>query len=432
MGNPVNFYSRPDASPINFYGRPAVSTQLEYLGLEASQIGGSDTSNNASQLSSALTIKRMVVERAVAPGSNNSITWTLVQNGSDTAMKLSLEDAGTLKYIDTDIPVSQNDQLYTKVEYVGSVSYDTTTFYNISYLIDGGGVQNFFERNREQNLSVDAIEVPIKGGWTNGNVGANRFPLIFPTNGTIKDFSLTSSAPIFSVNSSGTCEYKLDLKLYGGGTSKLLLINDTVGTSYSSTINKVVSKNDAYTIERSGNFTVPELNTATFLNYGMTFEAATLGDYIYGITFEEDPDDGPFFYPASGVLQAATTFERHTTIPFAGTIKNFMGLLSTVAGDQGPITVTLRKNSVDTALSFSFTSNTTIAESIADVSVVFGDKLSIKLSSAGSTFGSVRGVSWTFASSIVNYYPVFWSDQCTGSLPTATDIIKPINFYSLP
>ena len=418
-------------NPVNFYGK-SISTRLGFDGIETSEVSGSSTSNNVSQLASAFTIKRMLVERVVSPGANNTITWTLVKNDSDTAMKVSLFSSDTFVYMDTDISVSQNDQLYTKAAYVGTITYNTSTFYNISYLIDGGGIQNFFGIAREQNLSVATKEVPLKGSWQYSNVGNDRFPLIFSTNGTIKDFFLTSSEPLFNVNSSGIDEYKIDLNLSGVGTSKLLLINDTVGVSYSSVINKAVLKNDSCTINRSGNFANPELNTNAFLNYSLTFEAATAGNYVYGITSEEPPNIGTFFSPASGVLQGFRTYERYVTTPLAGTITNLLAVVPSVVGNQGTMTITLRKNSIDTALSFSFSSNTLTGESTGSISVEAGDKISIKLVDEGTIpSGTARvHISWTFNSSITNYYPVFWSDDCSGVLQAAQDISPPINFYS--
>ena len=425
-------------APVDFYGQ-AIPTQLVYLGLETSEEGGSVSSSSAAQLSSALTIKRMMVERVAAQGENNTITYTLVQNDTNTGMKVSLSSNDTFNYMDTDIPINNLDQLYTKSAYVGTITHNTSTFYNVSYLIDGGGVQNFFGRANIESGSLGNSETPLKGAWQYSNIGNERFPLLFSSNGTIKDFFLTSNVPLFNVNSSGICEYKLDLQLTGISTSKLLLINDTIGTSYSSAINKTISKNSSYTVNESINYSLGELASNALVNYSLTFEAATLGNYIYGITDENLPSIGTFYGPASGVISAFdSTHEHFITMPIGGTIINLMAMVPRIVGNAGTVSVTLRKNFIDTILSATFTTGTAVSdrviESINDVVVEAGDKLSIKLVSSGTMSSGVNNVniSWTFASSIANYYPVFWSDNGVDVLPTVQEISPPINFYSRP
>jgi len=439
---------------VNFYSNGSLA-QTEYVPMSTSYHGGEPDplelggGFRVHQLVvDTCSVKAIMVDRKIPPGTGKSIKFHLFKNDVPTDLHVTIKNGETTNLTTGDVSLVAGDQIYTKTIYYSSdasITYSTAAFYNVSYVIDGGGIQNFFSINQQKTMSTNNFARNINNAYLNTQSGTPPITsFIFPTAGTIRKGYFWAEKPVFQNDKFGIIEKRINLSTLSGSTDTIFLIQDTNTSSITTNINTAVAKHDDFSFTDYANFNSdpPTDNGNAFHNYGVTFEASDGGTYVYGVGNELTDTSSPIHIQASGMYPLASQetsgsfINSFITMPIGGVITNIVGRLASVTGSAKTVTITLQKNSVNTALSFSFSSNTLYEESVGSVSVTTGDKLSFVITSNPTDSGlPYQSISWTFVSDIPNYYPVFFSNSCdttAGTLPTTTVDSTPINFYSVP
>ncbi len=456
MGAPINFYANPNGQAVNFYSNGSFA-QTEYVPISTSYTGGEPnplevggTFKIHQLVVDTCSVKAIMVDRKIPPGDGKSIKFTLFKNDIPTDLHVTIKNGETINLSTGSVDLIAGDQIYTKTSYYSSdasITYSTAAFYNVSYVIDGGGVQNFFSINQQKTMTTNAFARNLQNTYFNTQIGVDPVEYFtFPTVGTIKKAYFWAEKPVFQNDKFGVIEKRIKLQSLSGSSHGIFLIQDTATGSTTTVLDFDVLKFGAYSFTDYANFNSdpPNDNASAFHNYGVTFQASDGQSYVYGVSNENRSLTSPLHIQASGSYPLATLetsseyIPAFITMPIGGTITNIVARI--VSGQEptatGSLRVALQKNFIDTDLVISWSVSAATMESTGTVFISQGDRLSFVLSATPTTvqFPEVS-IGWSFIPSIPNYYPVFFSNSCdttAGTLPTTTVDPTPINFYSVP
>lgn len=130
-----------------------------------------------------------------------------------------------------------------------------------------------------------------------------------------------------------------------------------------------------------------------------TFNSKPAGD---SIVFASSPNNQSFttgttYWSITGSLIGGTENSRVVIMPCAGVLKNFYVRIGTSAGSTSTITMTIRKNGVNSSISVTFVqangSNFTLSDTTNTLTVAAGDRIVIESSNSGSQSGGVVSTS---------------------------------------
>lgn len=434
MGQPVNFYDKTE------------SIKTVYLGVHgATTLSFKTDAVYFAQVAHATTFKRILIDRAVAPGAGAKIRCTLMKNSVTTALVAFIENTQTTASFDSDIDISKFDVLTTRVEYINGPTYGTTAPMAISYLVQGTGEQIMFSSGLDGHGSNATTWGNFMGwgGWSISDLWPGR-DVYFPVPGTLQNFNFMSDASIFAVTTStqtaqrafgvflGSARASTDLSLiaYNTGTQ--------VTTFSDATTQLAVSKYDTYVLRQSYTRAgQPQfVNSAANITASIGFIPDTIGNYVYSIGGGNfiGLDTRDYYAPGCGKAGVDPDKELFVTMPIAGTINGAVFIRNTTEGlgNAGTGTITLRVNSVDTSLVMTLNPPATSAESTVAVAVSVNDRISwvTRVTSEWNAASPEGNVTWLFLSSLTTVYPLFIATYSSGTLPAAVSSSYPINFYS--
>jgi hypothetical protein len=130
-----------------------------------------------------------------------------------------------------------------------------------------------------------------------------------------------------------------------------------------------------------------------------TFNSKPAGD---SIVFASSPNNithttGTSYWSITGSVGGALENNRVVIMPCAGILKNFYVRIGAAAGSTSTITMTIRKNGVNSSISVTFVqangSNFTLSDTTNTLTVAAGDRIVIESSNSGSQSGGVVSTS---------------------------------------
>ena len=132
-----------------------------------------------------------------------------------------------------------------------------------------------------------------------------------------------------------------------------------------------------------------------------TIEASTITDFSGSTNGETIDFTTTKYYLPNGSTGSTTINGFQGVITRTCTLKNlYCSVDANTLGTNGVITVSIYKNGTNTSLSVSFndTGNLTASNTSDTVSVVAGDKISIRISGNSTGGGSITNIRWGFIS----------------------------------
>jgi hypothetical protein len=323
---------------------PNGSTATNYLGL-----AGEGLWTTSSVGSSEITITRwagdwrnFTFEHLTAPGSGKSFTYTLVKNGVDTAVVITVADLATLGRSTSSVTAVSGDKFYWRRTSSGS-----PTLSNVRYCSEFAhsaanlnGHHGYFGANTGSGLSAPLFAPSV---WTSAVVANNTAPVAAPGDLTELYYKLTAAPGsgknfVFVLTINGVQQDGS-----GGTTDTRVTIADaaTEGT-WSGSI--ALSAGDLCTLS----YTPSGTPTSTSVMVSVTFEPTVDGESnACGRAGTNMGTSGTWYViPAQNATTGHTATEADNTVP--GSVSDYLlrdfrvSISSTIA--TGPVTFTTRVN----------------------------------------------------------------------------------------
>ena len=418
-------------APVNFYNR--------VIGIEHYwPVNGSGTTPNTvsedsiAQAAYNFTVIGMYVSLRDAP--NGTRTFTLRKNSTDTAITAELSGLTTTAYVTGSVSFSEahfDTISFKEVEDDSPV----LTQYSISLIVtaEAGRQPLVFGKRILNNLN--AFNYPIlndcQTNWLTNDASFPpleiqlRYTRAFSTTGILKNYRMLVTSA--STNTSH------NLIFYMADRQNL----DTwITLPYSSVYGENLADGETvsfgtllYGIGANQQF------FGAFARAGSCFQTLdfypdTTTNRVMGTLVGMSSNGNPRYYAASGAgggFTSTTAGEPFIVVPIAGTITNLYATLNSVTGSSA-VTVTMRKNFTDTDLTVTFSSTSTGSNTTYGLSVVQGDRLSLKTLVEGGITRTAN-IGWVFDCGFTNVTPLFFS-YSTPSATTLDGTSVPINFYS--
>jgi hypothetical protein len=337
------------------------------------------------------SFRNAYIELPAAPGSGKSWTYTLVKNGVDTAMVVVITGLTTLGWFTaSDVVVAPGDLLYWRRTPGGSLPTGswlraTVEFHATNPFESGYG-------SADIDISPSAsLRGPVffPHQWNTGNLGGSNHEVISIAGVFAELTYLLSTAPGVG-KSHQFVLYVNGVKQDGsGGTVDTRVTLADLATTGSWTGSVSVAAGDWVVLEQ----TPTGSPTSAFASYGVKFVASVAGAWVCGnLPNASLPAAGNTAYATpthqisgSGV-SPWDTLETDVDIRVGAYSSFVLRQLRVRVGSTltGPVTWTLRKNGIDTALSVTIASAATGADLVNEVSVAPGDRLSMKCVVGGS------------------------------------------------
>jgi hypothetical protein len=342
------------------------------------------------------TFRNARIEHATAPGVGRSYTYTLVHNGSDTAIVIAISGTATSGSDTTNtVAVSPGDTLHWKC-----VPSGTPTQSEQRSSIEFWGT-NPGESGYASMLGVSSSQTwrgPIfsAGQWNVGNGGVSNYEIV-AADGVLTTLTYRlSSAPGGAASMSFTV-YKNNVIQDGSGGSVNTVATISGGSTTGSWTGSLpLAPGDEVYVEA-----VPSGGPATArCGFGVKFDATVDGEsQCCALLFDDlQTTGGPYFapphYATSGFAWDATETNSDAAGPAGTTFELYdmrLRLSSTVS--TGPITFTLRVSGANTALSVTLATGGQVGQDLTNVATITaGDEWDYQYALAG-TPGTARLVS---------------------------------------
>jgi len=319
----------------------------------------------------------------------SSYTFTVLKNGSSTALQIVISDAST-SGTDTSNSVSfaPGDTVSLLCVATGtpatltaqSWNFQVTTSDLTAPILSGMGAAS----TSVTNYGVLTAGHAAAGGW---NATETNAQIIVPTSGTLsKLYARMNSTPgtsksyQFTLVKNGTAT-ALDLTIAGASSTGTDLVNSVS-----------VSAGDTLTI-RSIPTGTP--NSQTSISFGMVFTPTTPGETFFGFGSSIAPSTSATQYEqVSGIgnLAYAAGESGRTSVLGPYTLKKIYASLGTAPGGAATRTITIRKAGANTGLAVTFTGAATTGNTAADVTYTQGDTITLQSTVSGGPAADVGGV----------------------------------------
>lgn len=385
------------------------------------------------------TITKMVIRLATAPGSGKTRRFTIRKNGADTDLKITFSDSDTTGSVSESVSFGSTyfDHISLKEELLSGA---TESAFSLSLLAEAATDRQVIVTGRRFTtnyiqagcsfpiMNDPAVNMDQSIGKTTPQL-LSRFSSLISSDGTLKNYrQLLDAAP----NPGDPTKWMtFEVNVYtetmtGGATSLDFLIagSDTTGDS--------AAKTKAVTAGQMALFFVNTNSGPTTQFPGseaIDFIPTTAGARIYSCPLNIPVSTTRY---SSGVGTSIngdqSTVEQYIVCPTSGTIKNlYVNLLNLTPGAGKTLTVTVRKNSVDTALTLSIVDANKFGSNTSNsFTVVAGDLVSIKgTTDSGNLNASSTGpkIGWTFIADNPLESPIFlssWAEDVTTNSPTVS------------
>lgn len=371
--------SGPSASSVN-YNRVNATFPSSWTGTEAQRtivLGG------------PCTISHLYMQVDIAPGAGTSYTFTVMKNGSATAVAVTIADGATsgtdavnsvsfsagdtisIRCTPTNTPASNNNQYW---------NLQVTTNDLTAPILSGMGATSTSAVNYG-SLTAGTASV---SSWS---VAEADMQIIVPTNGVLsKLYARISSTP-----GSGK-SYNFTLMKNGVATALDATISDTNSAASNTAQSVSVAPGDTITIRSTPTGTP---TSQPSISFGMVFTPAVPGETFFGF--------GSSFLPST----TAANYEQVMGIGNLGWVGNegnrqmvfgpymlrsLYVKLVTAPGGAATRTFTMRKNNANTALAVTLTGAAATGNITNDVTYSQGDIITIGSTTASTPAAATGGV----------------------------------------
>ncbi|HET9565208.1 MAG TPA: hypothetical protein VFP27_12060 [Mycobacterium sp.] len=326
-----------------------------------------------------------------APGSGNSVTFTLRINQVDTAAVITISDTATSGQYTSPITLADGDELTIK-----SVPVSTPTVSNPStswdFLSATSGESIYGSANANGAVAISRTGRVLfhrdDSNWDNGG-GRDVVSMA----GTLNKLTIKLDADVgasgsftFTINKNGVAQDG------SGGTPDTRITFTTGTTKASSTFSLSISPGDTLSlsaVETGSAVTVRPITgvRATATTPGQSMVGAVAGNFVNGGTV--------YFYPTAGGAAGsdATEANREVTLGITGfRLKNLQVALN--ASPTNTYTFNTRKSGADGANSVAVTGGATTGSNSSFTQFDPGDRISMEVVPTPVTLTRAGGWSW--------------------------------------
>lgn len=326
-------------------------------------------------------LRNLTLSISVAPGTGEARTFTLRQNGADTAVALTFSNAETTKrYSGADLAIADGDVLSLKGTFTGSPAL-------FSLLGTQFEIESSAPKQSQYHQSVwgsNSIGAPVvtRGIFHNG-AGAG----VCPTDGTLTKLS------IYGSTNAGVMMHVLCLVLNGV---------DQDGTG--GTVDTAITISTAGAISQTKTFVLPVVagdivaqkmvstSGATQISTSVRLEATIDGESVLAISPPPNLSTGVTDYYLPVDSDGFNAFTTESTRQLAGGVttaayRNLWAILSGPPGSGKSHAFTLRRNGVSMPLTVSIADATTSAtdlDATHTFSIADGDAFSLQHTPSGT------------------------------------------------
>lgn len=398
------------------------------------------------------TITNMYVRVASTPGSSSIRKFTVLKNGEDTGLYISLTGSQTTGYASNSVEFGTTyfDKISIKEELTNTAPQSAFCLSLLAKTNTDRQVIVTGTRHDTQNIwlgvgwhppILNNASLGVQNGFVSILTEATRFSSLFSGDGTLTNFRMLLDGPFNPTNTAAGLRLNVN-RINGsftGSTTGLDFIiygSNLTGDSNSSTNTTMAITAGQFAAFVAAGYVI-ELDDVYEGFHTIDFIPSVSGERCFSVPFNVPSNSTRYCSPIGTAhvgLGAQNTVEQFIVCPAYGTIKNMyvnMGGYSPTSGST--ITYTMRKNGVDTALAVTIAnpsfSGTNLSSSFT---VVPGDLLSLK----GATneivqdqFGlSIAGpnVAWTYQVDNPLETPLFlsnWGEIASASPTSQSDRI---------
>jgi len=336
----------------------------------------------------SFTLSDFHMELISAPGAGTSYTFTVIKNGSATALAVTISDASTVGNDNTNtVSVVAGDTLSIQATFSGvpasvasqSWNFKVTTTDLTAPILSSYSAASTSATNYGSLTGGQA-------GWTAAEADSQ---IIVPTSGTISRFyAKLASTP-------GTSKsYQFTVMLNGSASALDMTITGAVSTGNDVTHSISVSAGDTLTIRSLPTGTPTSQSSIAF---GLVFTPTTPGESFFGYgsgavpannanNFDQVLAGGNSTWGGSGAESS------RILVPGPVTLKKVYVKIGTAPGVGTSRTITVRKTSASTALAVTMADASTSGNTAADVTYVQGDTIAYLSSVSGVPAALTGGV----------------------------------------
>lgn len=351
------------------------TTVTNYNFVTASNTSTWNTSETARDgvFSRASDISNLYVEVSTAPGVGRSYTFTILKNGSATALTATI--AGT----DTSATDSTHTASFAAGDTVTMECLPTNTpastafqYWNME--ASGTGQPVITSYSSALSNSGTRFQVPYGSGASNVLITSSEAAIIVPASGTISRFYV-----LLSVAPGAGTSYAFNFMRNGVAQSLAVTVADAATTGSNTANSFSVAEGDNISLR-----TVPTGTPSTpAAAFGWTFTPTVNGESFIaycsrGNNFPSQTDINYNQIIGPGMNAFDTTEADVYAVVGSKTLKNLYATNASSPGAGNSYTWTIRKNAADTALTVT-NLNTTTGNISADVSFAQGDKIAIEV-----------------------------------------------------
>lgn len=338
------------------------------------------------------TLNNLYVQTSAAPGGTTLATFSVMQNGTQTNLGVTISGAGTSGSDITNSVVFQaGDSISMQSAPSGTPTMPANVWWNLT-AVASSNMQPIPGGNATPTVNNATAYTGIFSGrnlaWS---ATETDFMSIAPTAGTFSKLYLSTAGGPGAGKS-----YVVTLMVNGGTTALSGTVSGTAQTGNDLTDTVVVNPGDTISLQEVPSGTP----TARAIRWGIAFSPVTNGESIYGFGHELAPNttltNNEQAY-GDGAHSYSTVESTRQSILGAYTVKNFYAQIMTAPGGTATRTITLRKASADTALTVTITGAGTTANVASNVSYSQGDMINIQTVPSGTPAALTGGVhaGWT-------------------------------------
>ena len=352
---------------IGGYYNSLNSSTTEYNEINGGSSWSSSESSNEIIVPLSGTIKHFAVTIKSAPGSGKSYAFTVRKNNADTDLTCTVSDTSTTATdLQNSFSVSAGDKICLKATPSNTPSAQACSW---GVVFEGETADqsmvtgNLFCSNNDTTYYSGLLG--LVQSTTQGT-----YKQIIPTAGTLKNLYVELSIAPGDTKSRAFTVYK-----NGVATSLTCTVSDTNTTANDLSNTVSVSAGDDVEFSFAGSNTP----ATGYVKYGMVFQADTNFESIYLGCSSDDMGTSynEFCMPNTGKSDWGITFYQQTTL--LNTYKKLYVELETAPGAGESYTLNLRKNNINTAVSFSISDTSTTGNNTADTaSMSNGDLITLR------------------------------------------------------
>jgi hypothetical protein len=344
----------------------------------------------ATPVGGAFTLTNFYIQIDVAPTTGNSFTFTVVKNGTATAMQVVISDLATSGTDTTNsVSVVAGDTLSLQCTPSGAAPV-TSTAQSWNFVVTAPSLT----APLLSSLASASTTVTNYASLTAGHVSSSGWSatetdsqIIVPTAGTINNLYVKLS------NTPGSTKSFQFTLVQNGSTTTLDATVSGTGTTASDTTHSVsVAAGDTLTM-RSVPTNTP--NTPTSIAFGMVFTPTNPGESFFGFGSSVAPSALATAYEqvlGLGNIAWTAAESGRILVPGPCTLKKVYVKLGTAPGGIATRTFALRKAGATSGLTVTISGASTTGNTAADVTYAQGDTIAYISTVSGSPAADTGGV----------------------------------------